>query len=86
MGSKKRLLPWSHGVLQGLDFETAMDPFSGSGSVAYLMKAMGRRVVATDFLNVSATVARVSSRTRSLGSTPTPSIGFCPVTIEPIRS
>ncbi|WP_246685444.1 DNA adenine methylase [Methylobacterium sp. WL103] len=58
MGSKKRLLPWIHGVLQGLDFETAMDPFSGSGSVAYLMKAMGRRVVATDFLNVSATVAK----------------------------
>ncbi|MHC2021450.1 DNA adenine methylase [Methylobacterium sp. CM6247] len=58
MGSKKRLLPWIYGVLQGLDFETAMDPFNGSGSVSYLMKAMGRQVVATDFLNVSATVAR----------------------------
>ena len=58
MGSKKRLLPWIHDALAGLDFQTAMDPFSGSGSVAYLMKAMGRTVVATDFLNVSATVAK----------------------------
>lgn len=57
MGSKKRLLPWIHGVLDKLDFETALDPFSGSGSVGYLMKAMGRRVTATDFLNVSATIA-----------------------------
>ena len=57
MGSKKRLLPWIHGVLEKLDFETALDPFSGSGSVGYLMKAMGRRVTATDFLNVSATIA-----------------------------
>lgn len=51
MGSKRRLLPWIHGILDSLDFETAIDPFSGSGSVAYLMKSMGRRVVATDFLN-----------------------------------
>ncbi len=35
MGSKRRLLPWIHGVLAGLDFETALDLFSGSGSVGY---------------------------------------------------
>ena len=27
MGSKRRLLPWIHSVLEGLDFETALDPF-----------------------------------------------------------
>lgn len=58
MGSKKRLLPWIHGAISGLDFETAMDPFNGSGAVSYLLKAMGRQVIATDFLNVSAVVAR----------------------------
>lgn len=58
MGSKKRLLPWIHQVLEGLDFESAQDPFSGAGSVAYLLKAMGRRVVASDFLNFSSIVAR----------------------------
>ena len=56
MGSKRRLLPWIYDVLNGLDFESALDPFSGSGAVAYLMKAMGRRVVASDFLNLSSTI------------------------------
>ena len=41
MGSKHRLLPWIHGVLQTLPFETAADPFVGSGCVSYLLKAMG---------------------------------------------
>lgn len=58
MGSKYRLLPWIHWVLSGLQFHTAADVFSGSGAVAYLLKAMGKRVVANDFLNLSATIAR----------------------------
>jgi adenine-specific DNA-methyltransferase len=57
MGSKHRLLPWIHGVLRGLDFETAADPFVGSGSVAYLLKAMGKLVIASDFLNFPAVLA-----------------------------
>lgn len=60
MGSKKRLLPWIHSVLDGLDFESAIDPFSGTGCVAYLMKAMGRRVVASDFLNFSSLIAKAT--------------------------
>jgi hypothetical protein len=60
MGSKNRLLPWIHSVLGTLDFETAADPFSGSGCVAYLLKAMGRRVVALDFLNFSAPIAEAT--------------------------
>lgn len=58
MGSKRRLLPWIHSVLETLDFETALDPFSGSNSVAYLLKAMDRRAVATDFLNLSAMIGK----------------------------
>src|SRR5579885_1220848 len=57
MGSKHRLLPWIHGVLRTLPFETAADPFVGSGCVAYLLKAMGKRVIASDFLNFPATLA-----------------------------
>lgn len=60
MGAKQRLLPWIHSVLRNLDFETALDPFSGSGSVAYLMKSMDRRVVAIDFLNMAATLAQAT--------------------------
>jgi adenine-specific DNA-methyltransferase len=57
MGSKHRLLPWIHGVLRGLNFETAADPFAGSGCVAYLLKTMGKRVIASDFLNFPAVLA-----------------------------
>lgn len=57
MGSKHRLLPWIHGVLRGLDFDTAADPFVGSGCVAYLLKTMGKSVMASDFLNFPAVLA-----------------------------
>src|ERR1700730_18054452 len=60
MGSKKRLLPWIHEVLDRLDFESALDPFAGTGCVARLMKAMGRRVIASDFLNFSSLFARAT--------------------------
>ena len=58
MGSKRRLLPWIHEILAALDFETALDPFSGSNAVAYLIKAMDRRAIAGDFLNLSATLGK----------------------------
>jgi adenine-specific DNA-methyltransferase len=58
MGSKRRLLPWIHSVLNALDFETALDPFGGSNAVAYLIKAMDRRIIASDFLNLSATIGK----------------------------
>lgn len=60
MGSKHRLLPWIHGVLSQLDFDTAADPFVGSGCVAYLLKAMGKRVIASDFLNFPAVLAEAT--------------------------
>jgi adenine-specific DNA-methyltransferase len=66
MGSKHRLLGWIHGVLSNLDFESASDPFSGSGCISYLLKAMGKRVVSSDFLNfptvlATATIANSST-------------------------
>jgi DNA adenine methylase/adenine-specific DNA-methyltransferase len=67
MGSKARLLPWIHSVLRELSFETAADPFIGSGCVAYLLKAMGKQVSASDFLNFPTVFAKatvVNSRHR----------------------
>jgi DNA adenine methylase/adenine-specific DNA-methyltransferase len=51
MGSKAKLLPWIHSVISKIDFRSAWDPFAGSNAVAYLLKSMGKRVVASDFLN-----------------------------------
>lgn len=50
MGSKHRLLPWIESVLSRLPFESALDAFSGSGCVSYLLKTMGKQVHANDFL------------------------------------
>lgn len=58
MGSKYRLLPWIHGVLSQLEFETALDAFSGSGCVGYLLKCMGKEVVTNDFLHFAHEIAR----------------------------
>ena len=51
MGSKYRLLPWMREVLSQFRFQTALDAFSGSGCVAYLLKAMGATVTANDHLH-----------------------------------
>lgn len=60
MGSKYRLLPWIHGVLSALDFESAADPFLGSGCVAHLLKCMDKRVVGSDFLNFPTEIAKAA--------------------------
>jgi adenine-specific DNA-methyltransferase len=60
MGSKHRLLPWIHEVLRAHSFQTALDPFSGSGAVAYLLKSMGKTVMTSDFLNFCATIAHAT--------------------------
>lgn len=60
MGSKHRLLPWIHGVLAKLSFDTAADPFLGSGCVAYLLKAMGKSVRGSDFLNFPVVLANAT--------------------------
>ena len=60
MGSKHRLLPWLYDIMRAVDFDTAMDPFVGSGCVAYLLKAMGKRVVASDFLHFPTVIARAT--------------------------
>lgn len=51
MGSKHAMLPFIHKTLKGLNFDTTLDAFSGSGSVGYLLKCMGKSVTCNDFLN-----------------------------------
>lgn len=58
MGSKHRLSTWIYDILKGIEFESALDAFSGSGVVSYLFKAMGKRVYTNDFLHFSSLIAR----------------------------
>ncbi len=65
MGSKFRLIPQLVAILAELEFESALDAFSGSGVVSYAMKAMGKSVTSNDFLNFAATVARSTVENQS---------------------
>lgn len=60
MGSKHRLLPWIHEVLRTLEFQTALDPFSGTGCVSYLLKCMGKCVTSSDFLHFPTIFAKAT--------------------------
>jgi len=67
MGSKYKLVPQLAAVFGEIGGTTAIDPFSGSGVVSYLMKSLGYNTVASDFLSfptviASATVANRRSR------------------------
>jgi DNA adenine methylase len=53
MGSKRKLLGFIADVASELDFDTALDAFSGGGYVSYLLKAMGKSVESNDFLAYS---------------------------------
>lgn len=58
MGSKYRVIPHLTAIFADLQFDRALDAFSGSGVVAYALKEMGKEVVANDFLSFPSTVAR----------------------------
>ncbi len=60
MGSKYKVAPHLADVFAKLEFDTALDAFSGSGVVAYLLKAMGKQVTTNDFLNFPTAVARAT--------------------------
>jgi len=57
MGSKYRLVPHLQSIFASLEFDSALDAFSGSGVVAHALKQMGKQVVANDFLRFAATIS-----------------------------
>jgi adenine-specific DNA-methyltransferase len=60
MGSKYRLIPHLAQVFAEIGGRTALDAFSGSGVVAYLLKTLGYQATANDFLNFPAVIARAT--------------------------
>lgn len=92
MGSKYRLIPWIYETLSELSFETALDAFSGSGVVSYLLKAMGKRVITNDFLKFPTIISKAiveNSSTRlsersleGLLNAPAPSTNFIEKTFK----
>ncbi len=57
MGSKYRLVPHLAQVFAEVGGRTALDAFSGSGVVSYLLKTLGYQVTSNDFLAFPAAIA-----------------------------
>lgn len=64
MGSKFKLIPTLAEVFAELGGRTALDAFSGSGVVAYTLKALGCRVTTNDFLRFPGVIAQATMETR----------------------
>lgn len=60
MGSKYKLLPWIYNEIKDIPFESALDAFSGSGAVSFLLKAMGKTVCSNDFLHFSSVLTKAT--------------------------
>ncbi len=60
MGSKYRLVPDLAETFAEVGGRTALDAFSGSGVVSYLLKALSYQVTANDFLNFPSAISRAT--------------------------
>jgi len=58
MGSKNKLLAEIWAVASQFNFDTAVDLFSGSGIVGYMLKTHGKAVVSNDYMTMSATFTK----------------------------
>lgn len=58
MGSKNKLLSEIWAVASQFEFDTAIDLFSGSGIVGYMLKSHGKAVVSNDYMSMSSTFAK----------------------------
>lgn len=65
MGSKQAILSFIKNTLSDIDFDTALDAFSGSGCVGYAIKEMGKKVVANDHLKFSYHIAKATIENNS---------------------
>lgn len=66
MGSKNKLLTEIWAVASQFDFETAVDLFSGSGVVGYMLKSHGKTVISNDYMVMSATFAKAMVENNSI--------------------
>lgn len=65
MGSKYKLLPYLAATFAEVGGKTALDAFSGSGVVAYLLKRQGYIVTANDMLQFPGTLAEATVANQS---------------------
>lgn len=57
-GSKYKLQTWIKNNLENLEFETALDAFSGTSSISYIMKEMNKTVYSNDLLRFNYIISK----------------------------
>ena len=58
MGSKSKLISNIAEIFQELNFNSALDLFSGSSSVGYLLKSLGKEVISNDYMHMNFFLAK----------------------------
>ena len=58
MGSKEKLAPYLYDIFVSLNFESALDLMSGTSSVSYLLKCMGKETISNDYMNMNYLAAK----------------------------
>lgn len=58
MGSKNKIITQLYNVFKDLKFNSALDLFSGSSSVSYLLKCMNKKVISNDFLAYASNLSK----------------------------
>ncbi len=58
MGSKYKILPFLWDSIKHFEFNTALDAFSGSGCVSYMLKQKGIEVYSNDFMSFSSNITK----------------------------
>lgn len=66
MGSKNKLLTELWAVASQFEFDTAIDLFSGSGIVSYMLKCHGKTVISNDYMAMSATYTKAMVENNSI--------------------
>ena len=65
-GSKRKLLPELKNIFTQLSFDTALDGFSGTAAVSYLLKWMKKTVTANDILGFNQLIAKALIENQSI--------------------
>ena len=58
MGSKNKILPYIRDIIREFDFSSAIDLFSGSGIVSYMLKSEGKSVISNDYMALGSTLSK----------------------------
>ena len=58
MGSKNKILPYIRDITREFDFSSAIDLFSGSGIVSYMLKLEGKAVISNDYMALGSTFSK----------------------------